>query len=285
MSARPKMKKRKAGIHYLRRTVLHLVLGVGAIGFIVPFIWMVLSSFMTNEEITAAPITLIPHSFYLGNYVLVFGEIPIMRSWLNSLITAGIVVFFVLLSSSVAGFMFAKMKFKGNNSLFTLVLSSLLFPTHVILVPLYLLVSRMNLLDSYLGIILPFLISGFGVFLLRQFIYGIPDSLIDAARIDGASNLRIYLRIILPLVRPVLSALGILIFVWTYDELLWPLTVINSNEMKTIPVVLGHFTRAHGQYPGASMAAATLVVVPVIIVYLFFQRNFTKGMSMTGTKY
>jgi ABC-type glycerol-3-phosphate transport system permease component len=279
------MKKRKPGYHYFKRTLLHVVLGVGAIGFVFPFVWMILSSFMTNQEITASPITLVPGSLYFGNFQLVFHEIPIMRSWLNSLITAGLVVFFVLFSSSIAGFMFAKMKFKGNNTLFTLVLSSLLFPAHVILIPLYLLASRLKLLDSYAGIVLPFLISGFGVFLLRQFIYGIPDSLIDAARIDGASNIRIYLQIILPLVRPILSALGILIFVWTYDELLWPLTVINSNEMKTIPVVLGHFTRAHGQYPGASMAAAALVVVPVIIVYLFFQRNFTKGMSMTGTKY
>ena len=279
------MKRHKSAGYYVKRTLLHTVLGIGAIGFVFPFIWMVLSAFMTNEEITASPITLVPSSFFLGNFQLVFMEIPIMRSWLNSLITAGLVVFFVLLSSSIAGFMFAKMRFKGNNSLFTLVLSSLLFPAHVILIPLYLLASRLNLLDSYLGIILPFLISGFGVFLLRQFIYGIPDSLIDAARIDGATNIRIYLSVILPLVRPILSALGILIFVWTYDELLWPLTVIHSNEMKTIPVVLGHFTRAHGQYPGASMAAAVLVVVPVIIVYLFFQRNFTKGMSMTGTKY
>jgi ABC-type glycerol-3-phosphate transport system permease component len=181
--------------------------------------------------------------------------------------------------------MFAKLKFRGRDSIFTLVLSSLLFPPHVIIVPLYLLASRLGLLDSYLGIILPFLVSGFGVFLLRQFIYGIPDSLIDAARIEGAGDLRIYLRIILPLVRPILSALGILIFVWTYDELIWPLVVINSNEMKTVPVALGHFTRAHGQYPGSSMAAATLVVVPVILVYLFFQRNFVKGISMSGVKY
>jgi multiple sugar transport system permease protein len=279
------MKKSKSALHYLKRTILHVVLSAGAIGFVFPFIWMLLSSLMTNQEITASPLTLVPSSFFLGNFQLVFQEIPIMRSWLNSLITAGLVVFFVLFSSSSAGFMFAKMRFKGNNSLFTLVLSSLLFPAHVVLIPLYLMASRLNLLDSYVGIIMPFLISGFGVFLLRQFIYGIPDSLIDAARIDGASSLRIYLQVILPLVRPILSALGILIFVWTYDELLWPLTVINSNEMKTIPVVLGHFTRAHGQYPGASMAAATLVVVPVIIVYLFFQRNFTKGMSMTGIKY
>ena len=270
---------------YFYRTILHILLSIGALAFIFPFVWMLLSSFMTNEEIVASPITLFPGSFFLGNFKTVFEEIPIERAWFNSLFTSGFVTFFVLFTSSLAGYMFAKMRFRGNNSLFTLVLSSLLFPTHVILIPLYLLVSQMKLLDSYIGIILPFLISGFGVFLLRQFIYGIPDSLIDAARIDGASDFKIYLRIILPLIKPILSALGILIFVWTYDELLWPLTVINSNEMKTIPVVLGHFTRAHGQYPGSSMAASTLVVIPIIIVYLIFQRNFIKGISMTGTKY
>jgi len=279
-----KIRKHKPFL-YFYRTILHILLSIGALAFIFPFVWMLLSSFMTNTEIVASPITLFPRSFYLENFKTVFEEIPIERAWFNSLLTSGLVTFFVLFTSSLAGYMFAKMRFRGNNSLFTLVLSSLLFPTHVILVPLYLLVSQMKLLDSYIGIILPFLISGFGVFLLRQFIYGIPDSLIDAAKIDGASDFKIYLRIILPLTKPILSALGILIFVWTYDELLWPLIVINSNEMKTIPVVLGHFTRAHGQYPGSSMAASTLVVIPIIIVYLIFQRNFIKGISMTGAKY
>lgn len=280
-----KITKRKGPFQYFYRTVLHILLAAGALIFVFPFIWMVLSSFMTNAEIIASPITLFPSSFFLGNFKTVFDEIPIGRAWLNSLIVSGIVTFFVLFTSSLSGYMFAKMRFKGNNALFTLILSSLLFPTHVILVPLFLLVSRLRLVDSYIGIVLPFLISGFGVFLLRQFIYGIPNSLIDAAKIDGASDFRIYMRIILPLTKPILSALGILIFVWTYDEFLWPLIVINSNEMKTVPVALGHFTRAHGQYPGSSMAAATLVVIPVLIIYFIFQRNFIKGISMTGTKY
>jgi multiple sugar transport system permease protein len=278
-------KKRSRALQTLRQSPLHVFLSVGAIAFVLPFIWMVLAAFMTNEEIIASPITLFPKSFYLGNFRSVFAEMPIIRSWINSLVTSSLVVFFVLFTSSLGGYMFAKLRFKGRDTIFTLVLSSLLFPPHVILVPLFLLASRMNLLDTYVGIIMPFLISGFGVFLLRQFIYGISDSLIDAARMEGAGDFRIYFRIILPLVRPILSALGILIFVWTYDELIWPLSVIQSNEMKTIPVALGHFTRAHGQYPGSSMAAATLVVIPVIIVYLFFQRNFIKGISMSGVKY
>lgn len=278
-------KLKKSPIQYISRTFLHVLLSAGAFFFVFPFLWMIISSFMTNEEIIASPITLWPSSFYLGNFQDVFSEIPIGRAWLNSLIVSGIVTFSALFTSSIAGFMFAKMRFKGSNSLFILVLSSMLFPTHVILIPLFLLSSRLHLIDSYLGIILPFLISGFGVFLLRQFIYGIPNSLIDAARIDGASDFRIYIRIILPLTKPILSALGILIFVWTYDEFLWPLIVINSDSMKTVPIILGHFTRAHGSYPGASMAAATLVVIPVLIVYFIFQRNFIKGISMTGAKY
>ena len=120
---------------------------------------------------------------------------------------------------------------------------------------------------------------------MRQFIFGIPNSLIDAAKIDGASDFRIYLKIILPLTKPILSALGILIFIWNYDEFLWPLVVINTDNMKTVPLLLGHFTRAHGQYPGSSMAGASLVVLPVLIVYFIFQRNFVKGISMTGAKY
>lgn len=270
---------------YFNRTILHILLIIGGVVFVFPFIWMLLSSFMTNKEIVSSPITLFPGSFYLGNFKTVFEEIPIGRAWFNSLYTSSVVTFFVLFTSSLSGYMFSKMRFRGNNVLFTLVLSSMLFPTHVILIPLFLLVSKMKLSDSYIGIMIPFLISGFGIFLLRQFIYGIPNSLIDAAKIDGASDFRIYFRIILPLTKPILSALGILTFVWTYDELLWPLIVINSNEMKTIPVLLGHFTRASGQYPGSSMAAATLVVIPIIIIYLIFQRNFIKGISMTGTNY
>ena len=280
-----KIKIRKSPFVYFYKTVQHILLATGALIFVFPFLWMILSSFMTNEEVVASPITLFPSAFFLGNYKTVFAEIPIGRAWLNSLIVSGIVTFFVLFTSSLSGYMFAKMRFKGKNTLFTLVLSSMLFPTHVILIPLFLLASRLHLIDSYIGIVLPFLISGFGVFLLRQFIYGIPNSLIDAAKIDGASDFRIYMKIILPLTKPILSALGILIFVWTYDEFLWPLIVINSNEMKTVPVLLGHFTRAHGQYPGSSMAAASLVVIPVLIVYIIFQRNFIKGISMTGTKY
>ena len=156
-----KIRKHKPFL-YFYRTILHILLSIGALAFIFPFVWMLLSSFMTNTEIVASPITLFPRSFYLENFKTVFEEIPIERAWFNSLLTSGLVTFFVLFTSSLAGYMFAKMRFRGNNSLFTLVLSSLLFPTHVILVPLYLLVSQMKLLDSYIGIILPFLISGFG---------------------------------------------------------------------------------------------------------------------------
>jgi multiple sugar transport system permease protein len=270
---------------YFSRTLLYVILSIGAFIFVFPFIWMLLSSFMTNAEITSSPLTVFPSSLYLQNYRIVFRDIPILRAFLNSIIVSSVVTFFVLFTSSLSGFMFAKMRFRGNNALFTYVLASLLFPTHVILIPLYLLVSKLKILDSYIGLALPFLISGFGIFLLRQFIYGIPTSLIEAARIDGGSDFKIYSRIILPLTKPVLSVLGILIFLWSYDEFFWPLVVVSSDKMKTLPLMLAHFTRAHGEHHGPSMAGSAIVVVPVLIVYVFFQRNFVKGMSMTGTKY
>jgi len=283
--SRLRIKKRKHPFLYFYRIVLHVMLGLGAIVFIFPFIWMLLSSLMTNQEITASPITLFPGSFFLGNFKTVFEEIPIGRAWFNSLFTSGLVTFFVLFTSSLSGYMFAKMRFRGNNSLFTLVLSSLLFPTHVVLIPLFLIVSRMKLIDSYIGIILPFLISGFGVFLLRQFIYGIPTELIEAARIDGASDWRIYFRVIIPLVKPAIAVVGILTFLWTYDEFLWPLVVVNKTEMMTLPLILGRYAMAEGGVvAGASMATTTLVLAPVLIVYVFFQRFFVKGISMTGMK-
>jgi ABC-type glycerol-3-phosphate transport system permease component len=271
---------------YLNKTILHVILGITSLIFIFPFIWMILSSFMTNSEITSYPFTFFPGSFYLGNYKLVFEDIALLlRAFLNSFIVSSIVTFSVAFTSSSAGFMFAKMKFKGNAMLFAFVLSSLLFPYHVVLIPLYIIASKLHLLDSYIGIAFPFMISGFGIFLLRQFIYGIPDSLIDSARMDGASNFKIYLKIIIPLTKSILSIISILFFVWSYDEFMWPLIAINSDEMKTIPIMIGRFTKTQGQMHGASMAAVTLVTIPILIVYLFFQKNFVKGMSMSGLKY
>lgn len=159
-----------------------------------------------------------------------------------------------------------------------------MIPPQIVLIPLYILVNKFGWINSYQGLIFPWVMNAFGIFLMRQFMYGIPNDLIEAARIDGASDFRIYFSVIIPLVRSSIAVLGILIFLWTWDEFLWPLVIVNNNEMKTLPLLLVHFTQAEQQFPGESLAGASLVIGPVLIVYAFFQRHFVKGLSMTGLK-
>jgi multiple sugar transport system permease protein len=267
------------------RIILYIVLGIGGFIMIYPFLWMIINSFRSSFNLMTAPLTVFDPAASLENYIMVFGRLKLGRAFLNSVIVSTIITVFVLFTSSISGFLFAKFRFKGKEALFMYVLGTLMAPIYVILIPLFRLVSAMGLLDTLAAIFVPFLIHAFGIFLMRQFIAGIPDSLIDAARIDGASDFGIYVRLILPLTMPALSVLGILIFLWSWDELLWPLVVVHSDATKTIPVWLTVFTQAEAKLPGPSLAASTVVIIPVLIVYFFFQRNFIKGMTMTGLKY
>jgi len=267
------------------RIILYIILGIGGFIMIYPFLWMIINSFRSNFNLMTAPLTIFDPEASLENYVMAFGRLKLGRAFLNSVIVSAVITVFVLFTSSISGFLFAKFRFKGKEALFMYVLGTLMAPIYVILIPLFRLVNAMGLLDTLAAIFVPFLIHAFGIFLMRQFIAGIPDSLIDAARIDGASDFGIYVRLILPLTMPALSVLGILIFLWSWDELLWPLVVVHSDASKTIPVWLTVFTQAEAKLPGPSLAASTVVIIPVLIVYFFFQRNFIKGMTMTGLKY
>ncbi|MCL5071495.1 MAG: carbohydrate ABC transporter permease [Actinobacteria bacterium] len=266
------------------KATLYVLLSIGALFMIFPFIWMILSSFKTSFEMMQIPLTFFPKVWTLENYKLVFEKLPVFRAFFNSLIVSSSITFLVLFTSSITGFIFAKMRFKGKELFFYYILLSLMVPIHLIIIPLYMVITKFGIVDTYMGLILPFAISGFGIYLLRSFIKGIPSELIEAAKIDGASDIRIYLNIILPLVKPILSVLAILIFLWSWDEFLWPLVVVSSNELKTVPLVLASFTMAEASYPAPSMAAASIVIIPVLIVYAFFQRNFVKGISLTGIK-
>ncbi|GAH51075.1 unnamed protein product, partial [marine sediment metagenome] len=176
-------------------------------------------------------------------------------------------------------------RFWGRDILFFIVLGSVMIPIQIVTIPLYFMVSKINIADTYIGLVLPFLINAFSIFLMRQFIYGIPSELIEAAKVDGATDWRIYFKIILPLVKPAIGVVGILSFLWTYDEFLWPLVVVRSNEMMTLPLILGRYAMSEGGViPGPSLATATIVLAPLLIVYGFFQRFFVKGVSMTGIK-
>jgi multiple sugar transport system permease protein len=279
-----KMINRYTVMRFTSKFFLHLILLVGGSIMVFPMIWMLLSSFKPSLEVISVDFHLIPEVWTLRNYERVFKELRMVRAYINSIIVSSSVTALVLLTATASGYMFAKLRFRGRDLLFFIVLASVMIPPQIILIPLYILMDRFGWINSYQGLIFPFIMNPFGIFLMRQFIYGIPNDLIEAARIDGASDFRIYFSIILPLVRSSIAILGILIFLWTWDEFLWPLVLINTNDMNTLPILLAHFTQAEQQFPGESIAAATLVIGPVLVVYAFFQRHFVKGMSMTGLK-
>ncbi len=228
----------------LRKALLHIVLVAGGLLMIFPFVWMIFASFKPSLEVISVEFRLLPETWTLANYKQVFDELPMARSYLNSLIVSSSITLIVLYLSAAAGYLFSKLYFRGRDLLFFLVLGSLMFPPQISVIALYFFVSKISLGNTYMGLILPFSMSAFGIFLMRQFIRGIPSSLMDAAKIDGATDFQIYRRIILPLTRSTFAVLGILTFIWSWDEFLWPLIIINQNEMKTLPVLLGHFTQA-----------------------------------------
>jgi multiple sugar transport system permease protein len=270
---------------YVSRTFLHLILIIGGILMIIPFLWMIISSFKPNIDIISVDFKLFSPNWTLENYLKIFREMPIGRAYLNSLIVATVATFATVIGSSAGGYLFAKLKFWGRDALFFLVLGSIMIPPEIIIIPLYLMISRVGLVNSYTALVMPWLINAFGVFLMRQFIYGIPNENIEAARVDGASDWRIYYHIILPLIKPCIAVVAILTFVWTYDAFLWPLVVVSNKEMMTLPLILGRYAMTEGGViAGASMATTSIVVVPVLIVYAIFQRFFIKGLSMTGIK-
>ncbi len=277
-------KSRYRASQFTSKFFLHLVLMVGGLFMIFPLVWMVFSSFKPSIEVISVDFHLLPKTWTIRNYVRVFDEVTMGRGYLNSLIVSSVVMVSVLFTATLSGYLFSKLKFRGRDLLFFIVLGSIMVPPQIVLIPLYYLITQFGWVNSYQGLIFPFLMHPFGIFLMRQSMFGIPNDLIEAARIDGAGDFRIYFKVILPLVRSSIAVLGILVFLWTWDELLWPLVAVSSNEMKTLPLVLSRFTQAEQLFPGESLAASTLVIGPILIVYAFFQRYFIKGLSMTGLK-
>lgn len=266
------------------RFFLHLVLIVLGLAMIFPLVWMVFSSFKPSLEVISVNFHLLPRTWTLRNYQNVFDQLKMGRGYLNSLVVAGCVTFFVLLSATASGYLFSKLRFRGRDALFLVVLASVMVPPQIVLIPLYFLVSQFHWVNTYQGLIFPFMMNAFGIFLMRQTMHGIPNDLLEAAHMDGANDFRIYYSVILPLIRSSIAVLGILIFLWTWDEFLWPLVIVSDNATKTLPLILAHFTQAEMKLPGEFLAGSTLVIGPVLIAYLFFQRHFVRGLSMTGMK-
>ncbi len=270
----------------LGRILLYAFLVAGCTATLVPFAWMILASFKTSGEIIRIPPTLWPEKPTLANYLTILNDpkLPLERFYFNSLFVAGSVVAMTLFTSSLAGFIFAKYRFFGKNIMFGFILATLMIPFQVTMIPGYLILVKLKLIDSLWGLIVPSATNAFGIFLMKQFIEGVPNELLDAARIDGASEWRIYWRIVLPQIGPALATLGILTFMFSWNSYLWPLIVITTHERRTLPIVLTWYNSVHSQRLDLTMAASVLVVVPILIIYTLFQRWIVQGFALSGLK-
>jgi len=269
----------------LARLSLYAVLTGGLLIVVGPFVWMTLSSFKPESEIRSAPPTWWPHTWTLGNYRDLFDRLDFPLYFANSALVATLVTAGNLLFCSLIGYALAKLRFPGRRLLFLTVLGMLMVPGMVTFVPQFVLISNMGLANSYAGLVLPFLAGPFGVFLMRQFLLAIPDDLIEQARIDGAGEWRIFGRIVLPLCRPALATLGILTFLASWNNFLWPLVVATTDDKYTLPVALALYSIGQNRiYFGLLLAGAVVVVVPVLIVFLMLQRHFLRGIATTGLK-
>lgn len=263
---------------------LHVIMLFISFITLLPFIWMLGASFMKTGQTSSFPPRFIPDRFTLEQYIFLFKRMNLSRYFLNSLILAVSVTVVSTLANSLAGFAFAKFNFKGKRSIFTFLLSSMIIPGQITMLPVFLMLNKLGLLNTYFGIIIPGMASIFGIFLIRQYLQGVPDSLLEAARIDGAKEFTIYWRIILPLAKPVLVTLAIFTFMGTWNDFLWPLIVMTRQDMYTLPVALANLLGEHAPDPELMMAGSVITILPVLIVFMFLQKYYIQGIMLGGVK-
>lgn len=264
---------------------LYAVLGAGLFLMVVPFLWMVLSSVKPEGEVMSVPPTWWPETVTTDNYEALFTRLDFPTYFLNSILVALAVTAGNVMFGSMLGYALAKLAFPGKRLVFGLVLFTLMIPGVVTFVPLFVLTTNLGLTNTLPGMFLPFLAAPFGVFLMRQFILGLPDELIHAARVDGAGELRIFFSVIMPLCGPAMATLGILTFLGSWNNFLWPLVVAQTEDKYTLPVALALYSVGQNatQY-GLLLAGAVVVVIPVVAVFLALQRYIMQGIAMTGIK-
>jgi len=284
--ARPVTGTRRRRRSAPRRLALYGILVAVAVIQFAPLYWLIISTLKTPEEFASIPPTWLPASPTLDAYARVFGDVPFGRSILNSVLITGVSSAAVLVTSTMAGYVFAKYRFRGRDALFWGVVATMFLPPIVTLVPLYHVVSSLGLSDSYLGVMLPWLVNAFGIFLMRQFIADVPDELIDAARIDGASEARILVQVVAPLLRPATITLLVFTIVYYWNNFLWPLSILQSEAKYPVVLTLSRllsYTMGVG-YQNVVMAGALVASLPTLVVFLLAQRVFVQGIARTGVK-
>ncbi len=264
---------------------LYAVMAAGLVLVVIPFVWMVISSFKPEAEVRSVPPTWWPETVTTENYQQLFTQLDFPRFFMNSAIVAVVTAAGNMVFCSMLGYALAKLQFPGKRVVFGLVLGTLMIPGVVTFIPLFVLATNIGLANSLPGMILPFLAGPFGVFLMRQYILSLPDELIQAARVDGASELRIFFSVIMPLCGPAIATLGVLTFLTSWNNFLWPLVIATDESTYTLPVALALY--AVGQNAtkyGLLLAGSVVVVVPVLVVFLVLQRRIMQGIAMTGIK-
>lgn len=264
--------------------LVHLVLILFGVLFIIPFIWMASTSLKDNIEVYTRPLAIIPEKLRFDNYQQAFELVPFGRFYLNTIIlTTGRVVGQVILAA-LAGYSFARLRFPGRNLLFVLVLGIMMVPYMVTIIPRFMILLRLNWLDTYWGLIIPGLADAFGVFLLRQFYMAFPQDLIDAAEMDGCNPFQTFIRVAFPLARPTLAAYAFLVIMWSWNDFLWPLIVVSSTKMLTISLGIQLFQNQYTKNLAVMMAAATISIFPIMVVFILAQKYIIEGITMSGLK-
>ena len=267
--------------------LVHLLLLAGACITVLPFLWMVLSSFKTTTEVFRYPPMLLPDQWVFTNFDRLFTEILFPKWYLNSVMVSTAQTAAVLFFASLAGFGFGKYEFKGRGVLFGILIASMIIPFHVIVIPMFTVVSALGMLNNYATLVLPWMAPAFGIFMMKQFMAGIPSELLDSARIDGAQEFRIYYNIVLPLLRPGLAALAIYTFLGAWNGFLWPLVVMRDMAHFTLPVgmatLIGNMGQTKTEY-GMLLGGSSLISLPVITLFVLLQRQFVAGLTLGSVK-
>lgn len=268
----------------ISKLIIYVVLLIGCIITIAPFFWMISTSLKSFGEVFNMPPTLLPEKFMWSNYLEVSDRIPLVRFFINSiLITLGVTIG-TLVTTIFAAYVFSRIDFIGRDVIFVVLIATMMIPSEVILIPNYITISKLGWINTYKGLIIPWTVSVFSIFLLRQFFLGIPESLYRASKIDGCSDMKYLFKIMVPISRPALITIALLRIINSWNEFLWPLIITNVPEMRTLPVALTIFSTEAGIDYHYLMAASTMIILPIIFVYFVLQKYIISGITRSGIK-
>lgn len=269
-----------------KKIFIYLILVCGSIGAIGPFYWLVSTAFKLSQEILLVPPTLFPTKPTLQNFkdVLASPDITFSRLYINSLFVGMTKTLIIIFIASVTGYILGKFKFRGRRLIFMLILMTMMVPEQAMLIPMYIFMNKLGWVDTYKALIIPGLLSPYSIFLVSQYMHSIPNALLDSARIDGCSEFSVYWRIVLPLTAPVLATVGIIKFMWEWESFIWPLVVVQSRNLFTIPLGISFFSNEHWVNYGPVMAVNTLATIPMLIIFIILQKHIIEGITFTGLK-